>query len=166
MHRSRWYLTLLGGALLVAAESSAQQASPSRDELRVTSLGFLAGCWQLARGPVQIAEQWLAPAGGTMLGVSRTVRGEHTVEYEFLRIIEREGQLVYIAMPSRQETTEFTAATAADSAVEFSNPAHDFPQRIRYARRGADSLVARIAGTVNGAERAREFAFVRGSCSD
>jgi hypothetical protein len=115
---------------------------------------------------VQIAEQWLAPAGGTMLGVSRTVRGEHTVEYEFLRIIEREGQLVYIAMPSRQETTEFTAATAADSAVEFSNPAHDFPQRIRYARRGADSLVARIAGTLNGAERAREFAFVRGSCSD
>lgn len=164
MHPSKWYLTLVGGAMLFSAYPATHQSAGARDDLRVSSLAFLAGCWELSRGPIHIAEHWLAPRGGTMLGVSRTVRDDRTTEFEFLRIIEREGKLVYIASPSGQATAEFTADAVTDSAVEFTNPGHDFPQKIRYVRRGMDSLIAQVSATVEGAERAREFAYARGSC--
>jgi hypothetical protein len=34
----------------------------------------------------------------------------------------------------------------SDSGFTVENPAHDFPQRISYRKRGADSLLARIEG--------------------
>jgi len=40
----------------------------------------------------------MPPAGGTMLGVSRSVRDSKTVAFEFMRIIEQDdGGLVFIA---------------------------------------------------------------------
>jgi hypothetical protein len=51
-----------------------------------------------------------------------------------------------------------------DGAITFSNPAHDFPQRIIYRRAGADSLHARIEGTRNGQPRGVDYAYVRVAC--
>ena len=48
----------------------------------VESLRWLAGCWSRTDAEAGSGEQWTAPAGGTMLGVSRTVRDGRTVEYE------------------------------------------------------------------------------------
>ena len=49
--------------------------------------------------------------------------------------------------------------------VVFENASHDFPQRISYRKRGADSLIARTEGTVRGQPRAFEFAYTRTPCS-
>lgn len=106
----------------------------------------------------------MAPRGGTMLGVSRTVRNDTLVEFEHLQIAERGGHLVYIAQPSRQPRAEFTTRVASDTLVAFENPSHDFPQRIIYRRRGADSLLARIEGTMGGQARSVDFPYVRARC--
>ena len=106
----------------------------------------------------------MRPRGGAMLGMSRTTRGDSVVEYEHLRIFERGGRTVYAAMPSGQSAAEFETATTGDSLVTFENPAHDFPQRIIYRRRGADSLVARIEGTRNGQPSGIDFPYRRVAC--
>ena len=107
----------------------------------------------------------MAPRGGAMLGVSRTVRDGAVVEYEFLRIVAAGDTLVYDALPSGQSRTEFRALPAGDGAeVVFANPAHDFPQRVAYRRVGADSIVARIEGTRGGQARTVSFPFRRVSC--
>jgi len=59
---------------------------------------------------------------------------------------------------------DFEAKTTSDTMVVFENPAHDFPQRIIYRRRGTDSLLARIEGTVNGQTRAIDFPSARTRC--
>ncbi len=59
---------------------------------------------------------------------------------------------------------EFTSTAVSDSAVTFENPAHDFPQRIIYRRRGADSLIARVEGMRGGHLRGRDFAHRRVPC--
>lgn len=41
----------------------------------------------------------MAPAGGSMIGMGRTVSGGHTIEFEYLRIEERGGQIYYVASP-------------------------------------------------------------------
>ena len=165
----RGRVAVFGGLLAVMAigvgsMSATPMAEAGQARSSVQDLGWLAGCWSRGSGALVMEEQWMRPRGGAMLGMSRTVRRDTMVEYEHLRIIERGGKAVYVAMPSGQVTTEFEAATTTDSLVTFENPAHDFPQRIIYRRRGADSLIARIEGMRAGQLRTVDFPFARVAC--
>ena len=157
---------VLGGMLVVLAcvRAIATGTEPRTAQASVQQLEWLAGCWSRGSGALVMEEQWMRPRGGAMLGMSRTIRRDTMVEYEHLRIHDRAGRVVYVAMPSGQAMTEFEAATTSDSAVTFENAAHDFPQRIIYRRRGADSVIARIEGTRAGQLRAVDFPFRRVAC--
>ena len=128
-------------------------------------LGWLAGCWQGRSGTRLVEEQWLAPRGGALLGMSRTTRGDSLVTFEFMRIAEAGDTLVFAAAPAGQPPAEFRGRAPRDGEVVFENPEHDFPQRISYRRAGADSLVARVEGTRGGAQRAFDFPYVRAACA-
>ncbi len=125
--------------------------------------GFLTGCWSLERSGRIVEEHWLAPAGGMMLGLSRTVAGAKTVEFEFLQIRESVDGFAYVAKPSNQPEASFALISRDASSVVFENRSHDFPQRISY-RRSGDSLHARIEGTVNGKSRAVDYPYTRTAC--
>lgn len=127
-------------------------------------LGWLAGCWELRRGSRVTLEMWMPPAGGLMLGASRTVVNGALREWEQVRLSVRDGRLVYTALPSGQRETDFAAVAASDSGFTVENAAHDFPQRISYARRGADSLLARIEGSTPQGPRAVDFPMRRVRC--
>lgn len=146
---------------LLALWASAAFAAPGQ----VAQLAWLQGCWRAPDAEAGSVEQWTAPAGGTMLGLSRTVKGGKTVAHEFLQIRETApGKLAYIAMPSGQATTTFGLAEASASHVVFENAAHDFPQRVIYRRDGDSILNARIEGTVNGKAKGIDFQMQRTSC--
>jgi hypothetical protein len=132
----------------------------------VERLGWIAGCWRQsnAANARTIDEQWMTPRGGTMLGMSRTVRRDSLVELEHLQILEQNGRVVYHAEPGGQPPADFEGRLVTDTLVLFENPTHDFPQRILYRRRGPDSLIARIEGSRNGHTRAVDFPYVRVPC--
>ena len=148
---------LLTGMSLIAVAA----ARPGAGE--TARLGWLTGCWEMRRGALVVEEQWMAPRGGTMLGMSRTARGDSTLEYELVVIRSRGDTLVYQAHPSGQPGAEFAATEVSDSHVVFANPAHDFPQRISYRAR-PDSLVARVEGMRGGRTRSRDFPYRRAAC--
>jgi hypothetical protein len=109
---------------------------------------------------------WMAPSGNVMLGASRTVSGGTTREFEFLRLSVRGDTLVYTAIPSGQQQTDFKSVGSGASPLVFENPAHDFPQRIIYRRSSADSLVARIEGPgPNGSTRGFDIRMRRAACT-
>ena len=64
-----------------------------------------------------------------MIAISRTVRDGLMSAFEFLCIVERDGGLVYVAMPNgRMPPTDFTLTKiGADEAV-FENPDPRLPQ--------------------------------------
>jgi len=126
--------------------------------------GWLAGCWAQQSGAMTVEEFWMAPKGGVMLGMGRTSKGEAVVEYEHTRIYQRGDSLVYHARPSGQSEAEFVAPGVVGESVTFSNPEHDFPQRVIYRRSGTDSLVARVEGTANGRTRGVDFKYHRERC--
>lgn len=67
------------------------------------------------------------------------------VAFEFLRIVERGGTLIYIAQPNGRPPTEFRlSAITADSAT-FENKTHDFPNLIAYAKKTDGTLEARVS---------------------
>ncbi len=131
----------------------------------ILDLGWLSGCWSSNNQQAGSGEQWMAPAGGTMLGISRTVRDSKTVAFEFMRIVEQdEGGLVFIASPSGQSTASFAMLSLNDRKVIFENPSHDFPQRIIYRLISDEDLLGRIEGTINGTERAVDFPMKKIDC--
>jgi hypothetical protein len=148
------------GALALAAVPAAHSSAPG-DGDPFARIGWLAGAWVQELADGRREEFWLEPLGKTMLGVSRTVLGGRTVEYEYLRIEARAGTLVYIASPPGQAAAEFTAVELSDSIAVFADPAPDFPQRIRYRRLGPDAVLAQIEGERDGETRVIDFPFRR-----
>ena len=131
----------------------------------IDDLAWLSGCWMSSNQEPGSAEHWMLPAGGTMIGMNRTVRGGKTVAFEFMRIVEQEdGGLEFIASPSGQNTTGFTMTNVSNREVIFENPDHDFPQRIIYRLVSDEELLGRIEGTIDGVERAADFPMKKVDC--
>jgi len=130
----------------------------------IDQVSWLQGCWQLESGGRVVEEQWMAPRGGVMLGMGRTVRDGMLVEYESVILREQDGRLAYEAHPSGQPSAVFTSASVSQSTVIFENPTHDYPQRVGYQRDG-DSLLAWIDGTANGKSRRVDFPYRRVACA-
>ena len=127
----------------------------------LADISWIAGDWQIASGGrAQIEEHWTTAAGGTMMGMSRTVAGEKMVEFEYLRIEERADGIYYVAHPkARCPGTDFKLTKASATEAVFENPQHDFPKRIIYRKTGDASLTASIdAGE---GSKAMSFAFRR-----
>jgi len=130
----------------------------------VERVAWLQGCWETVSPQRTVEEQWMAPRGGSMIGMGRTLRGGALVEYEIVVIRQQGNQLAYDAHPSGQPSAVFVTNTVSDSLVVFENPQHDFPQKIGYQRTGPDSLLAWVEGTQKGQTRRIEFPYRRAMC--
>src|SRR5215218_11044298 len=132
-------------------------ASLSTQAPAITDVSWIAGDWQTpSGGRRQIEEHWTKPAGGSMMGMSRTVAGDKTVEFEYLRIEQRTDGVYYVAHPqARCPGTDFKLTRASATEAVFENPQHDFPKRIIYRKGGDDSLTA----TTDGGEGSKAITF-------
>lgn len=160
-NRTGWVSLALLLLLAVAATPHAQPeaAAPSAPaDTGVALPAWLAGPWVTVRGTRTIEELWNEPRGGMMQAIGRTTQGERLVEFEFLRIVRRNGSLVFIAQPNGAPPTEFALTAHGPDSVQFENPAHDFPTMVRYRRTGRGALVAVVSGS---GERAIRFEYRR-----
>jgi len=144
-------------SLLVFVVAGPNLSAQSRESL--SDLAWLAGGWQGTMGKAQIEEHWIQPAGGTMLGVSRTVAGGRTVSFEFLRIESRPDGPVYVAQPQGRPPVEFKLTQRSENRAMFENLQHDNPKIIRYSKESDGSLRAEIEGDEKGTHQKMEFKF-------
>jgi len=161
MKCGRWVVAAAMSGLLPGMTGHA--AAP--EGASIQKLSWLAGCWEGGQGELRIEEQWMAPRGGAMLGMGRTVKGERLVEYEAMIIREEPARLTFTAKPSGQQEASFGSIELTDASVVFENQAHDFPQRVIYRRQGDGSLLARIEGTQNGKLSGVDFPMRRAVCA-
>ena len=131
-----------------------------RAQATMAEVAWISGVWIGTMGSSVIEERWTPSAGGSMLAVSRTVRDGLMSAFEFLCIVERDGGLVYTAMPNgRTPATDFTLTKIEELSATFENPAHDYPKMIRYTKRPDGSLEAAISA--EGGQKAQTFVFKR-----
>src|SRR5262245_13133706 len=108
--------TLLPAAavLSIACATPAAQGRPQPARATISAVAWLGHSWLGDAKPDLLEERWTAPAGGAMLAVSRTVKGDRMVAFEYLRIVERDGGLVYVAQPGGRPPTEFVLTAITD----------------------------------------------------
>ena len=135
-------------------------AMPTPVKATIGDLEWLSGSWVGTRGAdgsTTIEERWGPSRGGSMLATSRTVTRGKMSAFEYLRIVEREGGLVYIAQPGGAAPTEFVLSEMGDRRAVFDNPRHDYPKRIVYELADDGVLRATIGFMKGGSPRQFEF---------
>ena len=151
-------LPLAIALLSFVAHAQAPAAKPTLQDF-----AWLAGHWRIEQSDRLIDEQWMAPAGGLMMGMARNVQAGKVREYEFTLLRqEPNGDILYIASPSKQTETAFKLTSLRNGEAVFENPEHDFPKKIVYARQPDGSLLAAIEGPGrDGKPRRVEYPFKR-----
>lgn len=124
-------------------------------------LEWMAGRWQGTSNGIDAEEVWMLPKAGSTLGMHRDIKGDRTVSFEFLRIEQTNGQIDYVALPQGRQETRFRLIELSARRVVFSNPAHDYPQRIIYSLGEDGALTARVEGTIKGLLQSEEWHWVR-----
>jgi hypothetical protein len=130
-------VTMVVAAVLAAAPLGAQEpaAMPA----------WMAGAWEQRDGERWADEFWTPPRAGMMIGAARTGSGDRLGVWEHTRIVRQaDGSLSFLAQPRGAPATEFPQVDSGPQMVEFANPEHDYPQRVRYWREGRE-LKARIS---------------------
>ncbi len=132
---------------------------PAPATATIADLGWLSGAWVGTRSSgSSIEERWSPPLGGAMLAVARTVNtSDKMVAFEYLRIVERDGGLVYIAQPAGKTVTEFVLTEFTAMRAVFDNPRHDYPKRILYELSAEGGLSATTGYMKGGTPRRIEF---------
>jgi hypothetical protein len=150
---------IVGGCASTDRMAGGAAAGPPFD-----ALAWLAGAWAgTDASGVVTEEHWTSPRGNTMFGVNRTIAGDETVFFEFLRIERDDDGLVYLAAPrGRAPATPFRLIESDGTRLVFENPGHDFPQRIIYdLQADGVTLELRIEGTDDGGERSSRWRLQR-----
>lgn len=156
---------ILSAAVLAVSFTAVIAAqAPIRD---LTGLARMAGCWERRDDSKKllISEQWMSPAGTSILGMGRTVKDGTTTGWEFMRIEMRADGLYFVSRPHENtEDTDFKLLSSTADEVVFQNKAHDFPQRVIY-KLGDKKMTGRIEGVLpNGKFRGIDFPMERVAC--
>ena len=141
------YTLLISFVLLGALLTNAQTAVS-----RLADINWLAGCWERndKSKSLLISEQWMAPAGGLMIGMGRTVKSGKTTGWEYMRIEQRADGIYFVSKPKENaEETAFKLIRSTKNEVVFENKDHDFPQRVIYKLQGT-KMTGRIEGNNSG----------------
>lgn len=141
---------------IFAAWSSAVAAAEPAPE-------FIAGDWCAVSGEQRFEERWTDAQGGRMYALARSFKGAKLQGFEFLRIEPVDGGHAYIAQPGGAAPTSFVASERGDQRIVFTNPRHDYPQRIEYWRDGS-GLHARVSGSTKADGESQQFDFRPGRC--
>ena len=118
-------------------------------------LAFMKGAWEGGPPGMKFEERWTEEAGGLMLGISRTLKGDRAIAFEFLRIEFRKDATVYVAQPGGKPKTDFKLTASDGKSATFENPDHDHPKMIRYSLTPEGALKAEL----DGAEGKQAFVF-------
>jgi Domain of unknown function (DUF6265) len=126
------YWRMIGAAAILALPARAADPVP------LPLPDWLHGAWTETREKGGWADEyWTPPRGDMMIGAARMGDATKLWMFEHTRIVrDTAGGLVFIAQPRGSPPAEFPLVASAEQMLEFANPAHDYPQRIRYWREG------------------------------
>jgi hypothetical protein len=132
---------------------------PAPAKAAIGDMAWLTGAWVGTKSSgSSIEERWSPPLGGAMLAVSRSVNTSGKMfAFEYLRIVERDGGLVYIAQPGGKTPTEFVLTELGPTRAVFVNPRHDYPNRIVYELSAEGGLTATAGQMKGGTPQRFEF---------
>lgn len=155
-------------ALMAACMMQGCTGGNKREEKGLEKLSWLIGKWTFMTGDsILFSESWQQINDSVFSGAGSGIKGNDTLFFEQLSVRKEGKDICYIPVVRGQNDGKeliFVLTKHTEAEFVFENPAHDFPQTIKYYHKGvapADTLYAAISGKENGQERTEEFLFFR-----
>ncbi|MFN2437875.1 MAG: hypothetical protein ABR503_01665 [Chitinophagaceae bacterium] len=126
------------------AENSNRISSSANEKL----FDKLVGTWQDGK----TFERWSKNANGTYTSVAFSVKNNDTSWNEQAAVYQENNKWIFENTVKGQndgKAVKFTSTLLNDTAVRFSNPAHDFPTDVHYTVADANTVNAFIIGPNN-----------------
>ncbi len=138
-------LVLNLGNVAFGQESTAQ---------KFKKLEWLVGNWQRTNAkPGQSGyENWSKVSDTKLAGTGVTLKGKETIFVEKLDLSIRGTDIFYtVVITGEPNPIDFKLTSVTKDAFVFENPAHDFPKKIAYERKGktAKAVVSGDGKTLN-----------------
>lgn len=127
-------------ALILASFVHTQAWSACRT---LDQLGWLLGDWEAEADTGFQQESWQRASNTTFEGIGKALSAQRNITFsESLRLVSMQREIFYLAK-TRQNTLPiaFKAVECGDQNAVFENLSHDFPQRLRYSKRGKRLVV-------------------------
>ncbi len=155
-------LTLAAIVALTLTAFAVTPIATNSNRAALHNLSWLLGSWKMTGAKDVTFETWQRPDSSSFVGNSITLAGADTVFSEKLSLLATDSGLFYVAEVAHNLAPTYFKMIRQDSITAvFENPAHDFPTRIIYSRRNADSLHARIEGLRKGKPAGVDFLYER-----
>jgi len=129
-----------------------------RNEIKNTK--WILGTWINETKKGNIYETWSKVNKNEYSGKSYTLKGNDTIVFESIRLVQDREGVTYIPTVKDQNSAlpvRFSNKMISDIELVFENSEHDFPQMISYKKINSDSLIAEFSGIKNGKYRKETF---------
>jgi hypothetical protein len=122
------------------------------------------GTWQMKTKKGFICERWTKANTNELRSIGFKVIGADTVIEERVRVIKKDNDIYYVPTVTGQNSGKevfFKLTSTTNGEYIFTNPEHDFPQRVVYQLIAPDSLHAWVDGQYNGKYVKQDFHYKR-----
>jgi hypothetical protein len=138
--------------------------SQKESESKLQKMKWVLGNWKYSSADGDMYENWTKVNDSLYSAESFMIVNHDTVFAETISLRQTQQVLLYIPSVRDQNNgkpVSFTLTSDVDNTFTFSNPNHDFPQRIIYSNPHPDTLHAIVEGLEEGKFRKEEFVMAR-----
>jgi hypothetical protein len=122
------------------------------------------GSWHMKTAKGITGETWKKVSNDELHNQAFKINGKDTTLLERVQLIKKGNDIYYISTVQNQNDAKpvsFKLVEGTNNQFIFSNPTHDFPQRIAYHFVTPDSIHAWIDGQYNGKFVKQDFYYKR-----
>jgi len=151
--------TVLLSAVIISCNGNKAEKSNE-----IKKADWLIGDWENKSPQGDLSESWQKINDSVYKGQSYFIKGKDTLHFESIVLSETGGAVKYSPQVKGQnddKPVDFKLTSATDKQLVFENPAHDFPQKITYAKVTNDSLVVEISGMQQGKPASEKYPMKR-----
>ena len=136
---------------------------PQSDSFK-TLATLVGGRWQMKAKKGFLCERWTTVNDHELMSQAYKLDGTGSKDLERVTLIQKGDDIFYVPVIKDQnqgKAVEFKLTKATKNQFEFTNPTHDFPQRIVYHIVSQDSVHAWIDGKFKGKFAKEDFYYTR-----
>lgn len=122
------------------------------------------GTWQMKTKNGYYCERWTKVSSNELKSTGFSVKGKDTTLLEQVKLVSKADGIFYIPVVNNQNSglpVSFKLTSSTNNEFIFSNPEHDFPQRVAYHFITADSVHAWVDGENKGKYSMQNFYYKR-----
>ena len=117
---------------------------------KIKATEWLIGQWKNTSEEGILTENWTKPNDSTLTAGSFFIKEKDTLHFETIRLIEKEGDLMYETTIKGQNNDKpilFPLLSETENELVFENLQNDYPQKIKYQRNSKSGITISISGT-------------------